>query len=227
MGGILALAMRDREYIAASSIRFPVETETYRRSDNAYEFMAAPTSETRNSSWFSVGVESFCALPFVANTARAASMAVFCTTMVTSPSTALAETRPHYRDIIGAVKVSLPNCAKLDAAMVRLERLAGKQAGWKGDDSVPLSAATKAAAEEFLRVYFKNQSLPSPFIGLDADGDITLYWKGEHHLIDLSILPNNRFSYYAEFNDISIEQDDAEIGALPPEIISRLAAVKA
>ncbi len=221
------LALRDRDFIATASGRLSVEAETHKVHRKSVEFLAAPIVNGRTAIWSGIEVESNYARPFVTNSARAATLALIATAVFTSPTTAIAETRPYYREIIGSAKTIAPQRAKLESAMARLDRLAGKQAGWKGEESVPLAASTKEATQSFLRQYFSKQSLPEPFIGLDANGDITLYWKGADFVIDLSIMPDNKFSYYAEFSDVAFEQDETAISPFPDEIIRRLASISA
>jgi len=90
---------------------------------------------------------------------------------------------------------------RLEAAIERLDHLATKEAGWKGPDSVAMPKTVRDAAEVFLRANFSSGWMPSLFIGLDADGDVTIFAKSERITMDLSVGTDQLYSFFADIAD--------------------------
>ncbi|MCS4089702.1 hypothetical protein [Rhizobium sp. BK176] len=86
----------------------------------------------------------------------------------------------------------------LDRSLGRLRELASKPDGWKGPDSVAMLSPVRDAAETFLRGYDRIGSAKDLFVGLDADGDVTLFLKDASLILDLSIGQDRTYSFYAE-----------------------------
>lgn len=97
---------------------------------------------------------------------------------------------------------------RLETAIERLNHLAAKEAGWKGPDSVAMPKTVRDAAETFLRTNFSSGWMASLFIGLDADGDVTIFVKTELITMDLSISSDGMYSFYAELSDRQSESDE-------------------
>lgn len=90
--------------------------------------------------------------------------------------------------------------AHLQQAIQRLDHLAAKEDGWKGKDSIRMPQSVREAAEAFLRANSEILII-GPFIGLDADGDVTVFIKNEQITMDLSIGSDHLYSYYAKVAD--------------------------
>lgn len=88
----------------------------------------------------------------------------------------------------------------LNEAIERLDHLAAKEAGWKGEDSIPMPQSVREASEVFLR---SNPELLNarPFIGLDTDGEVTVFIKNERVIMDLSISSDGLYSFYAQMTE--------------------------
>lgn len=89
----------------------------------------------------------------------------------------------------------------LERALGRLTELASKTDGWKGPDSVAMPASVRVATEAFLLAYDGIGSVKDLFVGLDADGDVTLFLKDKALITDLSICQDSTYSFYAETPD--------------------------
>lgn len=97
---------------------------------------------------------------------------------------------------------------KLESAIARLNDLAAKSNGWKGPDSVSMPKETLRAAETFLIRYFVSPTMLAPFVGLDSDGDVTLFWKTDQLIVDLSISSDGLYSFYANVKGVTSRGDD-------------------
>lgn len=107
---------------------------------------------------------------------------------------------------------------QLKAAKARLDKLCTKQEGWKGPGSVPMSISTRQSAEQFLACYFAAGTMIEPFIGLDSDGDITLFWKTDKVVMDLSITSDGTYSFFADVKGAKpLMADDAQVSSPLPE----------
>ncbi|WP_315921420.1 hypothetical protein [Mesorhizobium sp. SP-1A] len=129
--------------------------------------------------------------------------------------------------VVDAIETAIPGKlaeVRLEAAIERLDHLAAKEAGWKGPDSVPMPNTVRDATDTFLRANFSSGWMPSLFIGLDADGDVTIFAKSERISLDLSIGTDQLYSFCADLadgqvasgEDIPVTQPlpDAVMGAL-------------
>lgn len=116
---------------------------------------------------------------------------------------------------------------KLEKAKMRLAVLSEKEAGWKGDESVKLNEEVKAATQTFLENYFSLGNMKEPFIGLDADGDISLFWKDESIIIDMSVTSEGTYSYYARItNGKSFSVDESGVHeTFPPVVLQSLIVI--
>lgn len=129
--------------------------------------------------------------------------------------------------VINAIEAHLPGKLaeiRLAAALERLDHLAAKEAGWKGPDSVAMPETVRVAAETFLRSNFSDGWMPTLFIGLDADGDITVFIKNEQLTMDLSIGTDQLYSCHAKLADDS-EFDLEEVlvtEKLPEKVLAAL-----
>ena len=113
---------------------------------------------------------------------------------------------------------------RLEAAIERLDHLAAKEAGWKGPESVPMPKIVRDAAETFLRGNFSSCWMPPLFIGLDADGDVTIFAKSERITMDLSIGSEQLYSFYADLTDGQVfnGEDIPVTQLLPNEVMEAL-----
>jgi hypothetical protein len=96
----------------------------------------------------------------------------------------------------------------LETAIERLDHLAAKEAGWKGPKSVAMPKSVRNASETFLKTNFSSGWMPSLFIGLDADGDVTIFVKTELITMDLSICSDGMYSFYAELSGSQSVSDE-------------------
>lgn len=103
--------------------------------------------------------------------------------------------------VVDAMETVIPDKlaeVRIEAAIERLDHLATKEAGWKGPDSVSMPETVRDATETFLRANFGSGWMPSLFIGLDADGDVTIFAKTKQITMDLSIGTDALYSFYAD-----------------------------
>lgn len=129
--------------------------------------------------------------------------------------------------VVDAIETVVPGKlaeVRLEAAIERLDHLATKEAGWKGPDSVAMPKTVRDAAEVFLRANFSSGWIPSLFIGLDADGDVTIYAKNQQITMDLSIGTDQLYSFYADLADgqVASGEDISVTELLPNEVMEAL-----
>ncbi|MBY3151088.1 hypothetical protein HFO56_01515 [Rhizobium laguerreae] len=86
----------------------------------------------------------------------------------------------------------------LEWSLGRLNWLASKADGWKGLESVAMPSSVREATETFLREYDGIGCVMDLFVGLDADGDVTLFRKDQTLILDLSIGREGTYSFYGE-----------------------------
>lgn len=116
---------------------------------------------------------------------------------------------------------------RLENAIERLDHLAAKEAGWKGHKSISMPKTVRDAAETFLRTNLSNGWMPSLFIGLDADGDVTFFVKTELITMDLSISSDGMYSFYAELSDRQSMSDEGIPVTRPlPEVVIKALAIR-
>uniref|UniRef100_A0A7C1T780 Uncharacterized protein n=1 Tax=Agrobacterium albertimagni TaxID=147266 RepID=A0A7C1T780_9HYPH len=159
------------------------------------------------------GVQVYTRAPYFAGAMVAATLAF-------SPAAYASETRPRPPKVDAFCLSEAENCVQLRVAEARVDYLAGKVEGWKGPDSVSMPNSVKEAALDFIRCYFSECVMVEPFIGLDADGDVTLFWKNEVLSMDLSITQDGTYSFYAETKDGACYRDDevSSNAPLPDEL---------
>ncbi len=112
-------------------------------------------------------------------------------------------------------------------AIETIRELALLKDGWKGEGSIAAPRKVTDDAEQFARFHLKDQDIEPPFIGLDADGDITFFWKTEKVIMDLSIYGDGTFSYFAEGNNKqTFGDEDIPIETHLPEDLLKLLDTK-
>jgi hypothetical protein len=116
----------------------------------------------------------------------------------------------------------------LERALGRLNDLASRSTGWKGPDSVAMPASVRVSTEAFLRAYDGIGSVKDLFVGLDADGDVTLFMKDKALILDLSIGQDCTYSFYAETTDGQTFQGERRMATdpLPDGLIAQLVIPK-
>lgn len=147
-----------------------------------------------------------------------------------STLTPCVQARTKFEDTARVIALAKPSTAIISAdredisAVAKIRELSTYGSGWKGPGSVGPSDLALKDAEHFVRNYFSNPNFVRPRIGLASDGEINLFWKTEHILIDLSILGDGTYTYYAKCADgRSYSGDDVEISTnLPAEIMGLL-----
>ncbi|MGP4691596.1 hypothetical protein [Agrobacterium cavarae] len=220
----MTLSSHDVEYIAATAAYHPDDFSEEFSAVSATVRRGAIPSLTRRATGVIVGDISSCGprpilgvinggMPFVAGAMVAATLAF-------SPPSLASETRPRTlkSDTLRPV-AEVGQASKLKAAMERLDRLASKHDGWKGPESVRMPEGVKLAANNFLAGYYSDEDVLDPFIGLDADGDVTLFWKYDNIRMDLSISEDGRYSFYAETNGEAYEANDVDAVTPLPSIV--------
>lgn len=92
----------------------------------------------------------------------------------------------------------------------RIDYLAAQPADWKGPGSVP---ATEVVASDSKILLFKlsRAEMTPPFIGLDADGDLTFAWNNNHFVCDMSIYGDGTYSFFAKSERGEASADEAKI----------------
>ncbi|UXS35069.1 hypothetical protein FY152_23610 [Agrobacterium tumefaciens] len=227
----MTLAAKDREFVAATANYFPDQhanefvdsgftrgMKAHQIIDSVSRSMVVCDEPVIDASFRPSGIIIYRRAPYFAGAMVAATMAF-------SPPAYASETRPrpHKADALCIVSET-EQSLQLKGAVARVEHLAGKTEGWKGPYSVPMPHSIKIAAIDFLRSYFSTQAMVEPFVGLDADGDVTLFWKNDDLLMDLSISENGKYSFYAETkNGSSYEADEVLASTpLPNELVALL-----
>lgn len=72
----------------------------------------------------------------------------------------------------------------------------GSKAGWDGYNALPISSETSRLARTFLESL--PNSIPSPAVGAEPDGQITFEWyRSPHRVLSLSISPEGDLHYAA------------------------------
>ncbi|MEY9720716.1 hypothetical protein ABIA22_003206 [Sinorhizobium fredii] len=231
----MALAVREQEFAAATAGSFP---KSYVRGDlhspssssrtgaempiveRDYGFIISEGMALTASKW-QHGIHVSRKAYGIAGAVVAASLASL------SPVAYAAETLPNILIIDPQCVVDQSEVgSQLRRALDRLRHLSGKGDGWKGPGSVSMSEEVRASAESFLRTYFSEQEMMEPRIGLDSDGDITLFWKNAALIMDLSITPEGTYSFYADVaGDKAYQADEnAVTKSLPVEVLTALKA---
>ncbi|ACI57413.1 hypothetical protein Rleg2_4151 [Rhizobium leguminosarum bv. trifolii WSM2304] len=109
------------------------------------------------------------------------------------------------------------------ASVARINELAAEPDGWKGPGSIRMSDGVKSGAVDFLTWFFGNEQRMSPFIGLDGDGEIAMFWKHGSIIMDLTINDRGTYSYYAEIVGVPYSGEDIPVATpLPPEVLNAL-----
>ena len=109
-------------------------------------------------------------------------------------------------------------------AIDRIRELGLKKAGWKGEGSVPATRAARDEAITLMRGIIA-EKVPIPFIGLDADGAFTFYWKTDDMVVDLGLYGDGAYSYFGRKADKEILSDASRISnGLDAELIEMLRA---
>lgn len=125
--------------------------------------------------------------------------------------------------VVDAMETVIPGKlaeVRLETAIERLDHLAAKEAGWKGPKSVSMPMTVRNASETFLRTNFSNGCIPSLFIGLDADGDVTIFVKTELITMDLSISSDGLYSFYAELpGEQSVSDEGIPVTQPLPDVV--------
>lgn len=125
--------------------------------------------------------------------------------------------------VVDAMETVIPDKLaeiRLETAIERLDHLAAKEAGWKGPDSVSMPETVRNAAETFLRSNFSGGWMPTLFIGLDADGDVTVFVKNEEITMDLSIGTDALYSFYADLpNGRFASGEDIRVSEPLPDVV--------
>ncbi|MEO1989609.1 MAG: hypothetical protein ABGX47_23620 [Martelella sp.] len=223
----MTLAARDREFIAATANYFSEKIADefvdsgFTGARKAHQIVSSVPHDVvvRNEAMAGAadrhtGLIIYTRVPYLASAMVAATMAF-------SPPAYASETRPrpNKAETLYAF-TEAEQGVQLKEAVARVEHLAGKAEGWKGPGSIPMPQAIKAAAIDFLSGYYSTHDMADPFVGLDADGDVTLFWKNERLQMDLSISEDGRYSFYAETNKgTSFEADDVPVNTpLPDEL---------
>gem|GEM_PF-6755469 len=151
-----------------------------------------------------------------------------CSLMTLTPATFAAQTLPSVISFASEVN-SAPQIreVKLEKAKARLGELAKKEAGWKGAESVSMTESVYNATELFLQNYYSIGNMIEPFIGLDGDGDVTLFWKDGNIVIDLSISEDKEYSYFARLrNGKTFSSDQTPVSEpLPLQVLTELLIV--
>lgn len=83
------------------------------------------------------------------------------------------------------------------AVLASIRRLALLRDGWKGNDSTAPSDRAISDAEQFARIYFEDATMAAPRVGAAADGEINFYWSTANVAIDLSVLGDGTYAYFA------------------------------
>lgn len=109
---------------------------------------------------------------------------------------------------------SLPDLCvfRLARTVERLEFLASKPDGWKEPGSVTMRQEAKEAALVFLSTYAAVGPLLKDIrVCLDADGEVTFFWKDAEVILDLSVGRDRKYSYYAQAQSgVSFDGDGLE-----------------
>ncbi|QND16240.1 hypothetical protein HB775_21905 [Rhizobium leguminosarum bv. trifolii] len=109
------------------------------------------------------------------------------------------------------------------ASVARINELATEPDGWKGRGSIRMSDSVKSGAVDFLTWFFGSEQRTSPFIGLDGDGEIAMFWKQGSIIMDLTINDRGTYSYYAEIGGAPYSGEDISVATpLPPEVLTAL-----
>lgn len=148
--------------------------------------------------------------------------------MTLTPATFAAQTLPSVISFASETN-SAPQIrdVKLEKAKARLGELARKEAGWKGVESVSMTESVYNSTELFLQNYYSIGNMIEPFIGLDGDGDVTLFWKDGNIVIDLSISEEKEYSYFARLrNGKTYSSDQTPVSEpFPSQILAELLLV--
>lgn len=151
--------------------------------------------------------------------------AMVAVTCALSPAAYASETQPKFDFIyLSNSHSESEQSPELDVVVARLAHLASKSPGWKGSDSLAMSPEVRIATKTFMKNYFSTKDMIEPFIGLDADGDVTLFWKNKNLIMDLSISESGLYSFYANLNGKrDYKGDDLSVQTpLPSDLISSL-----
>lgn len=204
-----------------------VEAEEQKFVSTTANYFDPANSSFRDSGLKSIGSREVIsqAAPFILTNAPYISGAMIAVTMaLTSPAYA-SETQPRFDDrYLNCIDFEVASESQLARSLGRLAYLGTKPSGWKGPNSVALADGTRSACTEFLTQYFAEGEMREPFIGLDEDGDITLFWKGDDLIMDLSISDGGHYSFYAEAaNGETFHADDENVSSrLPAELLAHL-----
>lgn len=109
------------------------------------------------------------------------------------------------------------------SAVARIRALGTYSSGWKGPGSSGPSEGAVSDAEAFARTLFLDHLIARPHIGLTADGEVNFYWKTPAVTVDLSVLGDGTYTYFAQpRSGASIAGDDVPIGEKLPSSLLEL-----
>lgn len=110
----------------------------------------------------------------------------------------------------------------------RIRILGTYESGWKGPGSVAAAQQAIDDAETFAFMLLGTTGLISPRIGLAADGEYVFSWDTGDTVVDLSIVGDGTYSFYAKtINDVFIEDDAPITKPLPERLINALRSLDA
>lgn len=113
----------------------------------------------------------------------------------------------------------------IQEAAARINYLAAKVDGWKGEASVGASASARDDVFAFLDKLQVEAPTAAPMISLDEDGEFVLYWNTEGLLASVSIGGNKKFTFFGNRGSGDIIREDIDLTSpLPPEVVGVLSA---
>jgi hypothetical protein len=111
------------------------------------------------------------------------------------------------------------------AAWERIRILGTYEDGWKGPGSVGASQQAVDDAETLAFQLFEGNDVIPPRIGLASDGEFVFSWNADGVVIDLSVVGDGTYSFYAQAGKETFLEDAAPIDRRLPERL--LAALRA
>ena len=105
----------------------------------------------------------------------------------------------------------------------RVRLFAGLQPGWKGPESIPVTAQAIQDAEDFTRIVVSSTSRAPTFIGAASDGELIINWQHPDKFVEASFHGNGTYSYYAKIGGAEYFGDDIPAEhSLPDALIGHL-----
>jgi len=105
----------------------------------------------------------------------------------------------------------------------RMARLALKQDGWKGPDSLAASPEALEYASRLLRKFAAESIDRRPTVGLDFEGTFSFAWSESGLRADLTVYDDGTYSFFASDGTNSATADDALVSdQLPAQLLALL-----